>query len=289
MMKILITGANGQLGITLQDVLKDHQLILTDREELDITNANAVNSFVGEKKPDVIINAAAYTAVDKAEEEIDTATKINVDGAKNLAIAAKKINALFLHISTDFVFDGEKKIPYIESDLPCPLSVYGQTKFDAEKAVEKINRQYFILRTAWLYSPFGKNFVKTMIKLGQEKDEIKVVSDQIGCPTYAYDLADAIRKLIEKANSYQLTAKSYYGLYHFAGSGSCSWYEFASEIIKLSGGKAKVLPITTAEFDAIAPRPAYSVLDCSKIKSLGIKTIPWQESLKRCIDILKKN
>jgi len=288
-MKILITGANGQLGITLQDVLKDHQLILTDREELDITNANAVNSFVGEKKPDVIINAAAYTAVDKAEEEIDTATKINVDGAKNLAIAAKKINALFLHISTDFVFDGEKKIPYIESDLPCPLSVYGQTKFDAEKAVEKINRQYFILRTAWLYSPFGKNFVKTMIKLGQEKDEIKVVSDQIGCPTYAYDLADAIRKLIEKANSYQLTAKSYYGLYHFAGSGSCSWYEFASEIIKLSGGKAKVLPITTAEFDAIAPRPAYSVLDCSKIKSLGIKTIPWQESLKRCIDILKKN
>lgn len=281
-MRILITGAKGQLGLTLADVLSKHDLILTDREELDITSPSAVNKFVSEIKPNVIINAAAYTAVDQAETEKEIAYKINVAGAKNLASMAKKIGAIIIHISTDFVFDGKRKTPYTENDQPKPLSVYGQTKYDGEKAVEEIGGKYYIFRTAWLYSPYGKNFVKTMIRLGQEKDELKVVADQIGCPTYSYDLAKAIKNIIERKPAPP------YGLYHFAGDGSCSWFEFAKEIIELSGGKAKVFETTAEEYGLPAARPAYSVLNCSKIKSLGIKTIPWQESLKECLKMLLK-
>ena len=280
-MKILITGARGQLGLTLTDVLSKHDLILTDREELDITNSGAVNKFVSKIKPDVIINAAAYTAVDQAESEKEIANKINVTGPKNLATEAKNVGAIFIHISTDFVLDGKKKTPYTENDQPKPLSIYGQTKYDGEKAVEQIGGKYYILRTAWLYSPYGKNFVKTIIKLGQEKDKLKVVADQIGCPTYSYDLASAIKNIIEKKSAPP------FGLYHFAGDGFCSWFEFAIQIVKLSAGKAKVFKTTAHEYGLPAARPAYSVLDCSKIKSLGIKTVPWQESLAKCIKILK--
>jgi len=293
-MKILITGANGQLGLTLRDVFAGDELILTDRDELDITNGPVVMTFVDAKKPDVIINAAGYTAVDKAEEEVEIAKKINLDGAKNLAQAAKEFGTLFFHISTDFVFDGEKTTPYTENDQPKPLSIYGQTKYDGEKAVQKIGGKYFILRTAWLYSPYGKNFVKTIAKLGKEKKELKVVSDQIGCPTYTYDLAIVIKKLIEKASSSQLAANSLFGLYHYAGAGQCSWFEFATEIVSRSGGTARVLPQTSEEFaagrgDAVtAARPAYSVLDCSKIQKLGIELKSWRESLKKCIEIWKK-
>lgn len=282
-MRILITGSNGQFGLTLTDLLSKHDLILTDREELDITNSGAVNKFVSKAKPNTIINAAAYTAVDQAETEKDLAYKINFTGPKNLASVTKKIGAIFIHISTDFVFDGKKKSPYKETDLPKPLSVYGQTKYDGEKAVEQIGGKYYILRTAWLYSPYGKNFVKTIIRLGQEKDELKVVADEIGCPTYTYDLASAINKIIEKKSLPP------FGLYHFASNDFCSRFEFASEIVKLSGGKAKVSKTTAKEYGLPASRPAYSVLDCSKIKSLGIKTVPWQESLKKCVDILKAN
>ena len=281
-MKILVTGANGQLGLTLQDVLSKHDLILTDREELDITNSDAVNKFVSKIKPDLIINAAGYTAVDQAETEKEIANKINVTGPKNLASAAKTIRAIFVHISTDFIFDGKKKTPYTENDQPKPLSIYGQTKYDGEKAVEQISGKYYIFRTAWLYSPYGKNFVKTIIKLGLEKDEFKVVADQIGCPTYTYDLAFAIKNFIEKKPIPP------FGLYHFAGDGSCSWFEFATQIVKLSSGKAKIFKTTAHEYGLPAARPAYSVLNCSKIKSLGIKTVPWQESLKECIRILLK-
>ncbi len=301
-MKILITGANGQLGLTLKDVFAGDDLILTDKDELDITDAKAVDNFVEVKKPDVLINAAAYTAVDQAEIDKALARKINVDGAANLASAAKKFNALFFHVSTDFVFDGKKSEPYIETDEPKPLSEYGRTKLGSEIAVEKIGGRYFILRTAWLYSPFGKNFVKTIARLGKEKKELKVVSDQVGCPTYTYDLALTIKQLAVR--SMQLAeisqpptadSKPEFGLYHYAGDGQCSWFEFAQEIVKLSGGRAKVLPQTSFEYaasrgDAItAERPAYSVLDCSKIRKLGIKTPPWQESLKKCIEILKEN
>jgi len=280
-MKILITGAKGQLGLTLADLLSKHDLILTDREELDITNSSVVNTFVNKVKPDIIINTAAYTAVDQAETEKETADKINVTGPKNLSSATKEIGAIFIHISTDFVFDGKKKTPYSESDHPKPLSVYGQTKYDGEKAVEQIGGKYYIFRTAWLYSPYGKNFVKTIIRLGLEKDELKVVADEIGCPTYAYDLASAIKKIIEKKPAPP------FGLYHFAGDGSCSWFKFATEIVKLSTGKAKVFKTTAKEYGLPAERPAYSALDCSKIKSLGVETVSWKQSLKKCIDVLK--
>ena len=298
-MKILITGANGQLGLTLRDVFAGDELILTDRDELDITNGPAVMTFVDAKKPEVIINAAGYTAVDKAEEEVGLAKKINVDGAKNLAVAAKEFDALFFHISTDFVFDGKKTTPYVESDQPKPFSIYGQTKYDGEKAVQEIGGKYFILRTAWLYSPFGKNFVKTMAKLGKEKEELKVVNDQIGCPTYTYDLANVIKFFISKFSSNSAiqqynNGKIPYGIFHYAGAGQCSWFEFATEIVSRSGGTARVLPQTSADYAAsrggtiTAKRPKYSVLDCSKIQKLGIELKSWRESLKKCIEIWKK-
>lgn len=302
-MKILITGANGQLGKTLQDVFAGNDLILTDRNELDITDAQAVENFVEIKKPEIIINAAAYTAVDQAEIDKELARKINVDGARNLAAAAKKAEAIFFHVSTDFVFDGEKTKPYIEDDGPNPLSVYGQTKLDSEIAVTGIGGKYFILRTAWLYSPFGKNFVKTIAKLGVEKDELKVVSDQISCPTYTYDLAMAMKELVvcsqgsvDQDNQLLTTNhQPIFGLYHFAGAGVCSWWQFAEEIVKLSGGKAKVLPQTSYEYATshgetlTAERPKYSSLNCDKIHKLGINTPPWQESLAKCLEILKQN
>ena len=289
-MKILITGANGQLGLTLQEVFSAHDLLLTDRDTLDITDNVAVDSFVNEKKPDVIINAAAYTNVDQAEIDKELAEKINLDGACNLAKTAKNFQAIFFHISTDFVFDGKKTKPYFETDEANPLSIYGQTKFDSEKAISEIGGRYFILRTAWLYSPFGKNFVKTMAKLGQEKDEIKVVSDQIGCPTYAFDLALAIKQLLSLA----LDNKNIFGLYHFAGAGQCSWFEFATEVIKLTAGKAKVLPQTSEEYEKnrdgiTAKRPRYSVLNCDKIRALGVKTPNWQDSVKNCLKILENS
>lgn len=281
-MKILITGAKGQLGLTLKDVLSQHDLLLTDRKELDITDSLAVDQYLKKTNPKIIINTAAYTAVDKAEEEEKLAYKINALGPKNLAKSAKQNGVVFYHISTDFVFDGKNKIPYTEDDEPKPISVYGQTKYQGEEAVEQIGGQYYIFRTAWLYSPYGKNFVKTIVKLGQEKDELNIVADQIGSPTYTYDLAKVIKQFVNKE------FRQPYGLYHYAGDGFCSWYRFADQIVKLSGGKAKILKTTTYKYGSKAARPAYSVLDCSKIKSFGIKTIPWQESLKKCINILLK-
>jgi dTDP-4-dehydrorhamnose reductase len=293
-MKILITGAKGQLGQTFSDVFAGHNLILVDRDELDITDLEKVENYVEAKKPEVIINCAAYTAVDKAEEEPEIARKINAEGAENLAKEAKKINSILVHFSTDFVFDGKSDIPYSELQTPSPLSIYGKTKFEGEKMVFAVGGRYFILRTSWLYSQHGKNFVKTIAKLGLEKDELKVVSDQIGSPTYTYDLAFAAGDLISQANSSKLKADSLFGLYNYSNDGECSWFEFAKEIVKLSGGKARVLPQTAYEYatsreGVTAERPAYSPLNCDKIKKLGIKTLPWQESLAKCIEILKSN
>lgn len=293
-MKILITGAKGQLGQTLEDVLSGHDLILVDREELDITDNEKVEKFVEAKRPEIIINCAAYNAVDQAEEEPEIARKINAEGPKNLAETAKKQDLLFFHFSTDFVFDGKKETQYTEEDQPKPLSKYGLSKYGGEQVVATLGGRYFILRTSWLYSQYGKNFVKTIMKLGGEKDELKVVSDQIGKPTYTYDLAFAVRELIDKVNNSSPEEESLFGLYNYADDGECSWYEFAKEIVKLSDGKANVLPQTAYEYAAsregiTADRPAYSSLDCEKIKKLGIKTPPWQESLKKCIEILKSS
>jgi len=293
-MKILICGADGQLGQTFQNVFSGHDLFLTDQGELDITDSEKVGNYLEVKKPEVVINCAAYTAVDKAEEEPEIARKINVDGAKYLAFAAKKNSSLFFHFSTDFVFDGKKNSPYTEEDQPNPLSIYGKTKYQGEQAVANIGGRYFILRTSWLYSQHGKNFVKTIAKLGLEKDELKVVSNQIGKPTYTYDLAFAVRDLIEQTSNLEPKTKNLFGLYHYSNNGECSWYEFAKEIVKLSGGKAKILPQTAYEYSAsregvTAERPVYSSLDCDKIKKLGIKIPEWQDSLAKCIEILKTN
>jgi dTDP-4-dehydrorhamnose reductase len=302
--RILIAGAKGQLGQTFQDVLSGHDLILADREELDITDAKKVDNYLEAKKPEIVINCAAYTAVDKAEEEPEVARKINSLGAKNLAEAAKKMDSLFFHFSTDFVFDGDSGIPYNELQTPRPLSVYGKTKLEGEKLVAAVGGKYFILRTSWLYSPHGKNFVKTIAKLSHEKDELKIVSDQIGSPTYTYDLAFAVKQLSQMLEAGSLTKKpppsalrpqTPFGLYHFSGEGECSWYDFAKEIVQLANGKSKVLPQTGYEYAAsrgdniTAERPSYSVLNCGKIHKLGIKTPLWQGSLKKCIEILKNN
>lgn len=271
----LITGCNGQLGNCLSELLPD--AICTDVNNLDITNENAVSKFIKNNNVDLIINCAAYTAVDKAQNDYLTAKKINVDGPKNLA----KTGAKIIHISTDYVFDGRSHIPYTPDMQTNPLSVYGKTKRDGETAIAENSDNYVIIRTAWLYSEYGNNFVKTMRKLGTERDNISVVADQIGTPTYAYDLAQTIVKIIPK-----ITPEKF-GIYHYTNMGVCSWYDFASEIMELSSIKCKVNPIKSVQYTTPAPRPFYSVLDKSKIQdSFNIEIPHWKDSLRRCINKL---
>ena len=278
MKNILITGANGQLGTELGALLPD--AIKTDRNELDITNADAVNRFVDKNKIDSIINCAAYTAVDRAEDDIQMAEKINAIGPRNLAASGAKI----IHISTDYVFDGTAHRPYSALDLPNPVSVYGKTKLSGEFAVRNFAKIYAIIRTAWLYSPYGSNFVKTMLRLGHEKTEINVVADQIGTPTYAADLARAIVKILPLLNEKNS------GIYHYTNNGVCSWYDFATEIMTMSGLKCRVNPIPTEQYPTRATRPAYSVLDKSKIKEVFDVDIPhWRAGLEKCLGAIKNN
>ena len=272
----LITGANGQLGTELSKLLPD--AIRTDVDELDITRAHDVDNFVKKYHIDTVINCAAYTAVDKAESNENLAEKINVVGPRNLAHAAQRV----IHISTDYVFDGTGYRPYTPDDKTNPISVYGKTKLDGEMAVLYNARIPIIIRTAWLYSPYGNNFVKTMRKLGTEKESINVVADQIGSPTYAGDLADAIVKILPQMN------KKNRGIYHFTNMGVCSWYDFATETMELSGLKCVVNPISSAEYPTPAKRPFYSVLDKSKIKNtFGLEIAHWKQSLKKCIEQLE--
>ena len=268
---LLITGCNGQLGTELQALLP--QALAVDVADLDITDRDAVFAFVKENDIDAIVNCAAYTAVDKAEDEPEKCRKINVDGVKNLASTGAKI----VHVSTDYVFDGTGCRPYVETDAANPVSVYGKTKLDGEKAVLETAETCAIVRTAWLYSPFGANFVKTMRRLGAEKEELSVVFDQIGTPTCAADLARAIVGLLPQMKD---GAKE---IYHYSNEGVCSWYDFAREIMKLSGLKCRVNPIESAQYPTKAKRPFYSVLNKSKIKSLGINVPHWQESLEKCL------
>ncbi|MBR3511018.1 MAG: dTDP-4-dehydrorhamnose reductase [Alphaproteobacteria bacterium] len=271
-MNILITGANGQLGTELTKLLP--YAIATGSKDLDITNEKAVHRFVKKYSIDFIINCAAYTAVDLAETEVLEAVKVNTYGPKFLAQTGRKM----IHISTDYVFDGDSNIPYKITDTPKPLSVYGYTKLLGEKEVLKYSHESAIIRTSWVFSPYGKNFFKTMQRLGSEKSEINVVGDQFGTPTYAADLASAIVEIVPQINEFNA------GIYHFTNKGQCSWAQFASEIMQQSGLECKVKSIPTSQYPTPAMRPKYSVLDKTKIiETFGLKIPDWKDALTRCI------
>ncbi len=278
-MKVLVTGGNGQLAqaLKVQSQIGSIEMIYVDVDALDITDAVAVAAFFEDSDFQYCINCAAYTAVDKAETELELATKINAIGAANLAKSCKKHEVILLHISTDFVFDGNHSVPYTEKDIANPMSVYGQTKLDGELAILDCLERYFIIRTSWLYSEFGNNFLKTMMRLGSERSELGIVSDQIGTPTYAGDLARVLLQIIG-------TESRAYGLYHYSNEGSCSWYDFAKAIFAENAYDITTNPIPTSAYPTPAKRPAYSVLDKSKIKNtLGITIPDWKESLKKVI------
>ena len=282
-MKILITGCNGQLGNEMQLLEKQypqHTYYNTDVQELDITNQQAIEQFVVENEIDGIVNCAAYTAVDKAEDNQELCKVLNTVAPAYLAAAVEKRGGWMIQISTDYVFDGTKHTPYVETDNPCPNSVYGSTKLDGETAVTKACQRTMIIRTAWLYSTFGNNFVKTMIRLGKERPELGVIFDQIGTPTYARDLARVIFVAIEKS--------IVPGVYHFSNEGVISWYDFTKAIHRLAGiTTCHVRPLHTSEYPTPANRPHYSVLDKTKIKqTYGIEVPYWEESLKECIEKL---
>lgn len=279
MKRIIITGAHGQLGLALKALLaqrNDIETLLTGTDSLDITDRDSVLRAVTNFKPDFIINTAAYTAVDKAEQEPEKARLINTDALSHLADAAALTDAKIIHISTDYVFSGTKNTPYNENDSPDPLNVYGRTKLDGEKILQnKLPKQHIILRTAWLYSTSGRNFVKTMLTLAAQKEEINVVADQWGSPTYAPLLANAIIKIID-------TPKWRPGTYHVAGAGRTTWFDFAKTIFNTAGiDKCRISPVTTTQYNATAQRPAYSVLDTSLFSRTFKFEIPdWQQSLK---------
>lgn len=282
-MRILVTGANGQLGNEMQVLAKEnpqHTYYFTDVHELDICDSDAVWAYMAEKQIEMIVNCAAYTAVDKAEDNAELAYKLNCEAPKTLALAAEHNGASMIQVSTDYVFDGTAHTPYTEDCAPCPDSVYGSTKLEGEYAVLNNCKNAVVIRTAWLYSIYGNNFVKTMIRLGKERDTLGVVFDQIGTPTYANDLAQAIFAIINKG----IVA----GVYHFSNEGVCSWYDFTLAIHRLAGiTSCKVKPLHTAEYPAKANRPAYSVLDKTKIKTTFDIEIPhWEESLERCVNKL---
>lgn len=274
-MKVLVTGAKGQLG---QDVLcllenQPWEIFGFDREELDITNEEQVREKVLSIKPDIIIHTAAYTQVDQAESDEETAFKVNAEGTKYLAQAAAAVEAKFCYISTDYVFDGTKNEPYKTSDETNPQTIYGKSKLAGEQYTRKYCSKYFIVRTSWVFGLYGNNFVKTMLRLAEERKELGVVSDQFGSPTYTTDLARFIIELVE-------TNK--YGIYHASNSGICSWYEFAKEIFRQSNKNVNVNAISTAEFQRPAQRPSYSVLEQKKIAEQGLIMLPnWKEALGR--------
>jgi len=294
-MNILVTGANGQLGNEMRIVSKGSSdlYIFTDVEELDITSRDAVMDFVKENDIKVVVNCAAYTNVDKAEDDEATAELINAQAVGYLAEACKANDATLIHISTDYVFGGnDGNTPRTEDEPVNPTGAYGRTKLHGEQAIQKVGCNYLIIRTAWLYSEFGNNFVKTMRRLTSERDTLNVVFDQIGTPTYALDLANAIMKFIEilkKENNYQLSTVNTQlsGVYHFSNEGVISWYDFAKEICELSGNTCDIQPCHSDEFPSKVKRPSYSVLDKTKIKNRLNITIPhWKESLKKCINKL---
>ncbi|RZA01400.1 MAG: dTDP-4-dehydrorhamnose reductase [Sphingobacteriaceae bacterium] len=285
MNSIVVFGASGQLGNCIKEVAGIKQIqhiIFLQESEANILDTDGLTKLFEKYKPVYAINCAAYTAVDKAEEDAGLAHNVNVVGADNLAMQCKKYNTTLIHISTDFVFKGDKATPRIETDEASPISVYGQTKLDGEKSVEAALSEHFIIRTAWLYSEYGNNFVKTMLKLGAERNELKIIADQVGTPTYAIDLAEFILHIIEK------NSKAY-GIYHYSNEGVTSWFDFARAIFDIASINVKAIPIRTEEYPTKATRPAYSVMDKSKVKQTFNIEIPyWRDSLITCIKRLQQ-
>lgn len=282
-MNILVTGANGQLGNEMRRVSAQsrHRYLFTDVAELDITDRQAVLDMMQQERVDVVVNCAAYTNVDKAEDDRETADLINHRAVANLAWAAKETDATLIHISTDYVFQGDKNLPCREDWETNPLGVYGQTKLAGEKSIQEIGCKYLIFRTAWLYSSFGNNFVKTMCRLTAERETLNVVFDQVGTPTYAFDLASLIAGIIETE---QLDKQ---GIYHYSNEGVCSWFDFAWEIARLKGNSCDIRPCHSDEFPSKVKRPHFSVLDKTKVKeTFGVEVPYWKEALLRCMAAL---
>ena len=282
-MVVLVTGANGQLGQSLQSIAEkysDIEFVFCDSKKLDITDYDNVNAVFDEFIPNYCINAAAYTAVDKAESESDKAYAINVLGSQNLAKVCKMNNTVLLHVSTDFVFDGTKKTPYTELDEPNPTGVYGKTKLEGELAIIDLWEKHYIIRTSWVYSEFANNFMKTMLRLATEREELSVVNDQIGTPTNAVDLAKVLLKII--SCHAELDSATNYGIYNFSNEGQCSWFDFAKKIFEINNINIDLHPIPTSSYPTPAERPAYSVLDKSKIKNVfGVQIDSWETSLSK--------
>ncbi|WP_460220429.1 dTDP-4-dehydrorhamnose reductase [Psychroserpens sp. MEBiC05023] len=280
MKNILVTGANGQLGQSLKAIREKYpnlNFIFTDKTSLDITSIKEVNRFFKSNHFDWCINCAAYTLVDKAESDIENAKRANVSGVRNLAKISKESNVKMIHVSTDFVFDGYQNNAYIETASTRPLNTYGRTKLEGEKELIKENSKHFIVRTSWLYSEFGQNFLKTMLRLAKERSEIKIVSDQIGTPTYARDLSVFLLKIINNDSNA-------YGVYHYSNEGLASWYDFAKAIFDINGNDLIVKPINTSLYPTAAQRPLFSVLDKTKTKQEFNLDIPyWRDSLKTAI------
>ena len=297
---ILVTGKNGQLGQSLHKISKNYpqyDYIFVGREELNFCQSQSINRYFKNQHFDVIINCAAYTAVDKAESEAVLADQINNQAVAQLAQIAKNQNAMMIHISTDYVFNGQNYKPYTETDLTDPQNVYGLTKLKGEQAIQKIDSNAVILRTSWVYSEFGFNFVKTMLRLGKERKALNIIYDQVGTPTYAGDLAQAIMDVIAFRLSHDrhsgLTEKfikENVSVYHYSNEGSCSWYDFAKEIFEFNNISCQVTPIETNKYPSPAKRPSYSILNKAKIKNdTGIKIPFWQDSLVLCLKILETN
>ncbi len=289
-MKILITGANGQLGSEIKDLYTNYENIecfFKDLPELDISDADSVNTLIINKGINVVINCAAYTAVDKAEENIEIAERVNSAAVFNIIEALEKVNGKLIHISTDYVFDGNNSHPYKESDPVNPIGIYGKTKREGELAVINSKIDAIVIRTSWLYSSFGNNFLKTMLRLGKQKESINVISDQIGTPTYARNLAKICLDILQITGLEKISDKG--KIYHYSNKGVASWYDFAVLIMDLAGLSCKVCPVQTKDYPTLAKRPHYSVLSKDKIKTDFKIDIPnWKESLKECIIKLRQ-
>lgn len=280
MNSVLVTGGKGQLASCIKEIsskFKEHNFIFVDIDDLDITNKTEVEDFFNKNKITHCINCAAYTAVDLAETNEDVAKSVNADGPRNLALASQKSKATLIHISTDFVFDGKQTELYCEEDVESPLGVYGATKLLGEKEIAANLKEHFTIRTSWLYSEHGNNFLKTMLRLGAEKDSLSIVSDQIGTPTYAGDLASLVIDIIQNGNVN-------YGTYHYSNEGVASWYDFAVVIFELSKLNVNVVPVKSIDYKTVAKRPKFSVMDKSKIKkTFGVQIPHWRESLQECL------
>lgn len=285
MKRVLVTGGNGQLGNALKAIASHYPslcLLFTDVQELDLTDSVALAAFVKDQSIDYVLNCAAYTAVDKAEDESELCDLVNHIGVKNIGEVASRFDVKVIHISTDYVFDGTSYKPYVETDRTAPASVYGNTKLEGEKALFEACPESIVIRTSWLYSEYGNNFVKTMLRLGTEREELRVVFDQVGTPTYAGDLASAMLTIAAG----ELFVP---GIYHFSNEGVCSWYDFTIRIHQLADIQCRVLPVESSEYPTKAKRPHYSVLNKSKIKNTYQLTIPyWEESLRKVISYLTK-